>query len=86
MTCFHCYQASRPHAQPYPIWSVHCDSCNRRALAMHPPETLRGFFMAILIERARGTRYVNSLLREHELACKQLPLLPAPLDLELALQ
>lgn len=53
---------------------------------MHPPETLRGFFMAILIERARGTRYVNSLLREHELACKQLPLLPAPLDLELALQ
>lgn len=62
--CGQCEQAARRVGSQYPIWSVHCDECNKRALSWYPEHSVAGMNMALLVGMKRGFPYVNALLRE----------------------
>ena len=58
--CSQCEQAAR-RASQYPIWSIRCDACNRRALSWYPEGTMQRMNMAVLIGVKRGFDYVRRL-------------------------
>jgi hypothetical protein len=63
-SCAQCDQAAQRVTSQYPIWSVHCEACNKRALSWYPEHSLAGMNMALLVGMKRGFPYVNRLLRE----------------------
>jgi len=68
MPCPHRERAARRAAknvvEPYPIWSVSCDSCCRRALAFYPEHELAGMGMALVVGMKRGFDFVTRVQSE----------------------